>query len=124
MAVFHLIVFVIGCAMFVLGALFEVMNCVLVLRNVIRRTTSSLVIVVPILFMVFGAGMVWDHAPDSIQSAVRGILSQPGWWSVILVLSLEIILCGVDSIVHRTRKSRKISKTVLPQTSNDGRRIE
>ena len=124
MAVFNLIVFVIGCAMFVLGALFEVMNCVLVLRNVIRRTTSSLVIVVPILFMVFGAGMVWDHAPDSIQSAVRGILSQHGWWSVILVLSLEIILCGVDSIVHRTRKSRKISKTVLPQTSNDGRRIE
>lgn len=110
--------------MFVLGALFEVMNCVLVLRNVIRRTTSSLVIVVPILFMVFGAGMVWDHALDSIQSAVRGILSQHGWWSVILVLSLEIILCGVDSIVHRTRKSRKISKTVLPQTSNDGRRIE
>ena len=124
MVVFHLIVFVIGCAMFVLGALFEVMNCVLVLRNVIRRTTSSLVIVVPILFMVFGAGLVWDHAPDSIQSAVRGILSQHGWWSVILVLSLEIILCGVDSIVHRTRKSRKISKTVLPQTSNDGRRIE
>ena len=124
MVVFHLIVFVFGCSMFVLGALFEVMNCVLVLRNVIRRTTSSLVIVVPILFMVFGAGMVWDHAPDSIQSAVRGILSQHGWWSVILVLSLEIILCGVDSIVHRTMKSRKISKTVLPQTSNDGRRIE
>lgn len=124
MAVFNLIVFVFGCSMFVLGALFEVMNCVLVLRNVIRRTTSSLVIVVPILFMVFGAGMVWDHAPDSIQSAVRGILSQHGWWSVILVLSLEIILCGVDSIVHRTRKSRKISKTVLPQTLNDGRRIE
>ena len=121
---FNLIVFALGCAMFVLGALFEVMNCVLVLRNVIRRTTSSLVIVVPILFMVFGAGIVWDHAPDSIQSAVRGILSQHGWWSVILVLSLEIILCGVDSIVHRTRKSRKISKTVLPQTSNDGRRIE
>ena len=124
MVVFHLIVFVFGCSMFVLGVLFEVMNCVLVLRNVIRRTTSSLVIVVPILFMVFGAGMVWDHAPDSIQSAVRGILSQHGWWSVILVLSLEIILCGVDSIVHRTRKSRKISKTVLPQTSNDGRRIK
>ena len=124
MAVFHLIVFVFGCAMFALGAFFEVMNCALVLRNFIRRTTSSLVIVVPILFMVFGAGMVWDHAPDSIQSAVRGILSQHGWWSVILVLSLEIILCGVDSIVHRTRKSRKISKTMLPQTSNDGRRIE
>ena len=118
MAVFHLIVFVIGCAMFVIGALFEVMNCVLVLRNVIRRTTSSLVIVVPILFMVFGAGMAWDHAPDSILSAVRGILSQLGWWSVILVLFLEIILCVVDNIVYRARKSQKISQTVLSRAQS------
>ena len=104
MAVFHLIVFVIGCAMFALGAFFEVLNCALVLRNFIRKTTSSLVIVVPILFMVFGAGMVWDDAPDSIRSAVRRILSQHGWWCVILVLSLETILCVVDNIVRRTRK--------------------
>ena len=99
MVVFHLIVFVFGCSMFVLGALFEVMNCVLVLRNVIRRTTSSLVIVVPILFMVFGAGMVWDHAPDSILPAVRGILSRLGWWAAVLVLLLEFVLWVVNNIV-------------------------
>ena len=99
MAVFNLIVFVIGCAMFVLGALFEVMNCVLVLRNVIRRTTSSLVIVVPILLMGLGLGMVWDNAPDSILSAVRGILSQLGWWAAVLILLLEVVLWVVNNIV-------------------------
>lgn len=94
-----MLLFVIGCAVFALGMAFEVMNCALVLKNIIRRTTCSLVIVAPVLLMGLGLGMVWDHAPDSILPAVRGILSQLGWWTAVLVLSLEIALWVVNNIV-------------------------
>lgn len=99
MFVFRILLFVIGCAVFALGAAFEAMNCALVLKNIIRRTTSSLVIFVPILLMGLGLGMVWDHAPDSILPAVRGILSRLGWWAAVLVLLLEIALWVVNNIV-------------------------
>ena len=101
MFVFRILLFVIGCAVFALGMAFEAMNCALVLKNIIRWTTSSLVIVVPILLMGLGLGMVWDNAPDSILSAVRGILSQLGWWAAVLVLLLEFVLWVVNNIVTK-----------------------
>lgn len=99
MFVFRMLLFVICCAVFALGVAFEVMNCALVLKNIIRRTTCSLVIVVPILLMGLGLGFVWDYAPDSILSAVRGILSQLGWRAAVFVLLLEVVLWAVNNIV-------------------------
>ena len=99
MFVFRMILFVIGCAVFALGMAFEVMNCALVLKNIIRRTTSSLVIVVPILLMGLGLGMVWDNAPEPILSAVRGVLSHLGWRAAVFVLLLEVVSWEVNNIV-------------------------
>ena len=101
MFILQMVVFGIGCAFFALGVAFEVMNCALVLKNIIRRTTSSLVIFVPILLMGLGLGMVWDNAPEPILSAVRGILSQLGWWAAVFVLLLEVVLWVVNNIVTK-----------------------